>query len=103
MLKKTLIVIALSAVSAFAGATELDAREAAKEVIDLQDGSTLFVFDSGKMAVQSKYGRAVRTEPGTILKAADGREINMVGNEVALLEILLKQGSDSGSASDSPS
>lgn|SRR5512145_183030 len=99
MLKKSLIVIALSAVTAFAGATELEARQAAKEVIDLQDGSTLFVFDSGKMAVESKYGRAVRTQPGTILKAADGRDIRMVGDEVALLEILLREGSDSGSAS----
>lgn len=99
MLKKTLIVIALSAVSAFAGATQLEARQAAKEVIDLQDGSTLYVFDSGKMAVESKYGRAVRTAPGTILKSADGRDIRMVGDEVALLEILLREGSDSGSAS----
>ena len=95
MLKKTLIVVALSAVSALAGATELDARQAAKQVVDLSDGSTLYVFDSGKMAVESKYGRAERTAPGSVLKTTDGREIHMVGDEVAQLEILLNEGSGS--------
>lgn len=99
MLKKTLIVVALSAVSALAVAGEIDARQAAKQVVDLQDGATLYVFDSGKMAVESKYGHAVSTKPGTVVKAADGRDITIVGNEVARLDTLLKQGMGGSSAS----
>jgi len=92
MLKKTLVVLALSAVSVLAVASESDARSTAKQVIDLQGGSTLYVFDSGKMAYESKYGQAVRTEPGTILKTTDGRSIAMVGDEVAYLDSLLREG-----------
>lgn len=92
MLKKTLIVVALSAVSAFAGAYESDARQAANQVVDLQGGATLYVFEGGKMALQNKYGQAVSTAQGTTLKTQDGREIKMVGNEVARLDTLLKLG-----------
>ena len=99
MLKKTLIVVALSAVSAFAVASESDARQAAKQVVDLQDGATLYVFDSGKMAVESKYGHAVSIKPGSAVKASDGREITVVGNEVARLDSLLNQGINGGSDS----
>lgn len=99
MLKKTLIIVALSAVSAFAVADESDARQAAQQVVDLQDGSTLFVFNGGKMAVESKYGHAVSIKPGSVVKAADGRSITIVGNEVARLDTLLNQGM--GGSSDS--
>jgi len=92
MLKKMLVVAALSAVSVMAVASELDARETAKQVIDLKDGSIVYVFDGGKMALENKYGIAVRTEPGTVLTTADGRSITMVGDEVARLDELLKEG-----------
>ncbi len=99
MLKKTLIVVALSAVSALSFAAESDARQAAKQVVDLQDGATLYVFDSGKMAVESKFGHAISIKPGSVVKASDGREITVVGNEVARLDSLLKQGLGGGSDS----
>jgi len=99
MLKKMLIIGALSAVSAFAVASESDARQAAKQVVDLQDGAILYVFDSGKMALESKYGQAVRIQPGTVLKAADGREISPVGDEVARLDQLLRHGPSAGNHS----
>ena len=99
MLKKTLIVVALSAVSALSVAGESDARQAAKQVVDLQDGATLYVFQNGKMAVENKYGRAVSTQSGTAVKASDGREITVVGNEIALLDSLLNQGLIDGSDS----
>jgi len=92
MLKKTLVVVALSAVSVFAVAGESDAREAAKQVIGLQDGSTAYVFQNGKMAVENKYGEAISTKPGTSLKAQDGSTITMNGNEVARLNGLLRVG-----------
>lgn len=99
MLKKTLIVVALSAVSALAVAGETDARQAAKQVVDLQDGATLYVFENGKMGVESKFGHAINTKPGSVVKASDGRDITIVGNEVARLDTLLRQGLNGGSNS----
>jgi len=92
MMKKTLVIVALSAISAFAVADEYDARHAATQVVDLQDGSTLFVFENGKMAQESKYGQAVRVASGTVVKATDGRSITVVGDESGRLDTLLKQG-----------
>lgn len=95
MLKNILIVVALTSVSAFAVADENDARNAAKQVIDLQDGSTVYVFTNGKMAVENKYGEAVSTRPGTTLQAKDGSTIVTKGNEVTRLNDLLMKGKES--------
>ena len=92
MLKKTLVVIALSAVSVLAMASEADARAAAKQVIDLQDGGIVYVFDGGKMALENKYGQAVRIKPGTVFKAKDGSTVTVVNDDWAYLDTLLKQG-----------
>lgn len=44
------------------------------------------------MGLENKYGIAQYTKPGTMLKAQDGTEFAMVGNEVARLDALLKEG-----------
>ena len=88
MLKKMLVVIAMSAVAVSAFANDY-ARRDAKQVVELKDGSTLYVFDSGKMAMESKYGRAVSMEPGSVMEAKDGQKVTMVGNEIARLSTLL--------------
>jgi hypothetical protein len=49
------------------------------------------------MAVENKMGRAVSTKAGTIMKAKDGTDVTMVGNEVAELDTLLKMGTTSES------
>jgi len=92
MLKKMIVVAVLSAVSVLAVADEVDARNAAKQVIDLKDGSIAYVFDNGKMALENKFGNAVVVKPGTTLQTADGRSITMVGDEVARLDSLLQEG-----------
>ena len=92
MLKKMLVIGAMSAFAVLAVAAESDARSAATQTIALQDGSIVYVFKSGKMAVESKMGKAVSTKAGTILKAQDGSDVKMVGNEVAQLDALLKKG-----------
>ena len=90
MLKKMLVTaIVLSAFSTIASAGDMVARAAAVRTIELQDGSTVYVFKSGKMAVENKYGNVAYTKPGTILQAKDGSSITMVGNEVAYLSTLL--------------
>jgi len=98
MLKKMLMVVALSAVSVYGFASETDAHNAATKVIELQDGSMVYVFKGGKMAVESKLGHAVKTKAGTVLKTKDGQDLTMVGDEVARLDGLLRKGnSDSES------
>ena len=90
MLKKLLVVVAMSAVAVSAFANDYARREA-KQVVELKDGSTVYVFDSGKMARESKYGRAVRMDPGMVMETKDGQKITMVGDEVARLSSLLWQ------------
>lgn len=92
MLKKMFMVVALSTVPFLAGAAEMDARNEATRMIEMQDGSIVYVFKTGKMAVESKMGRAVSTKAGTVMTAKDGSSVTMVGNEVARLDSLLKKG-----------
>lgn len=88
MLKKMLAAVAISAVavSAFANSAGHDGIE---QVIALKDGSTVYVFDSGKMAMESKFGRATRMAPGMTMETSDGKKITMVGDEVARLDSIL--------------
>lgn len=92
MLNRTWIAVALGVVASFALADEGHARRAAEKTISLQDGSIVYVFEDGKMGLENKFGIAQYTKPGTMLKAADGTEFAMVGNEVARLDALLKEG-----------
>ena len=52
MLKKLLMVVAMSAVAATAFASDA-ARARAEKVIELKDGSTVYLFKDGKMAIVS--------------------------------------------------
>jgi hypothetical protein len=90
MLKKILIVAAMSALSTAAFA-DYYARAEAKQVVELKDGSTVFVFNDGKMAMETPFGRATRMNPGTVMEGKDGQKITMVGDEVARLDTLLRK------------
>ena len=89
---KSQIVIAalLSALSvpAFAGHA---AAQAAKEMVPLADGGPLYVFKDGKMAPESRFGRAVYQSIGASVATKDGRNIAITSNEVARLSSLLEQ------------
>lgn len=94
-MKSNLIAIALIAAIAGAAAPVFArdaAQQAAKEVINLKDGSTLFVFRDGKMAHENRVGRAVGLKNGELLETADGRKVTVTSNEVARLDSLLKIG-----------
>ncbi|TAH48173.1 MAG: CopK family periplasmic copper-binding protein [Betaproteobacteria bacterium] len=65
------------------------AREAAKQMVALSDGGTLYVFEGGLMAKEDRYGRATSVKVGTVVEAVDGRKITMTSNEVARLSQLL--------------
>ena len=66
MMKKMLMVAIMSAVSATAFASD-DARAAAKQVIELKDGSTVYIFKDGKMGMEDKLGRATRMKKDTVM------------------------------------
>ena len=88
MLKKLMIVAALSAAAATVCAA--DAANVQKSHA-LQDGSTLYVFKDGKMGMEDKNGRVMRMKAGVVMEAKDGQKFIMVGNEVARVEILGKE------------
>ena len=62
-----------------------------EKLIQLTDGSTVYVFADGKMAMENQYGRAVYMEPGHVMQTRDGKKIAMNGNEVARLDSLIIQ------------
>ena len=77
-------IIALSLVVPALSAFALDMSGVEKSV-QLKDGSTVYQFKDGKMAMEDKYGRAVRMNPGASMTAKDGTSITMNGDEVARL------------------
>lgn len=95
MLKKLLMVVAMSAVTVTAFADDA-ARAEAKQVIDLKDGSTVYIFKDGKMAMEDKLGRVMRMKKDTVMETKDGRKIIMHGDEVMRLDSLLQKGHQGG-------
>ena len=87
MLKKLLMVVAMSAVTATAFA--VDAAQVEKS-IELKDGSTVYIFKDGKMAMEDKVGRTVRMKKDTVMETKDGQKIMMHGDEVMRLENILR-------------
>ena len=86
------LAIALVLSAAFAGMTTpalasdaLDNSNIVKTRVELDDGGTLYVF-------KDRFGRAVYLKKGETLVARDGTKIVAVGNEVARLDALLKEG-----------
>jgi len=95
-MKTKLASLALIAVLSAAGAMPAFAHHAAlaeaKQVIDLKDGSSLYVFKDGKMAMEDRYGRATRMERGTVMETRDGKQVTMESDEVARLNSLIIEG-----------
>lgn len=95
MLKKLLMVALVSAVSLGAQASDA-ARDAARQVVELKDGTALYVFEDGKMGMEDRYGRAMRMNQKTVMETRDGRKISMHGDEVMRVDSLLQQGHGGG-------
>ena len=95
MLQKLLMVVAMSAITATAFADDA-ARAQAEKVIELKDGSTVYLFKGGKMAMEDKSGRAKRMDQDVVMETKDGQKIIMHGDEVSRLDSLLKQDTRGG-------
>ena len=86
MFKNILLVAAISAISVSAFAT---GNDQVQQSVQLKDGSTVHIFKDGKMAMEDRFGRAVRMEPGHVMEARNGEKIKMQGDEVGRLASIL--------------
>lgn len=87
-IRKSILVLslALSALSAFAvGNTDI------VKSTQLKDGATVHQFVDGKMAMESKFGYAIRMQEGTTMETANGQSITMKGDEVGRLSMYIAQ------------
>ncbi len=90
-MKSRILVVALLSVlaaPAFAGDA---AAHAAKEMIPLNNGGTLYFFKDGRMAQEDCFGRAVHQKIGSSVVTKDGLMVTITSNEVAPLSSLLEQ------------
>lgn len=52
----------------------------------LQDGSTVYILQDGKIAMEDKLGRSVPMSEDHAMATRDGQLIRMAGNETARLD-----------------
>ena len=83
MLKQLMIAAALVAAAGTALAADLANVE---KSFPLKDGSTVYIFKDGKMAMEDKLGRVVGMKAGHVMETKDGQKLIMIGNEVARLD-----------------
>lgn len=81
-IRKSIIALSLLVPALSAFAWDMSGVE---KSVQLKDGSTVHQFKNGKMAMEDKYGRAVRMNTGESMTAKDGTTIIMNGDEVARL------------------
>lgn len=94
-MKSSLIAIALAAAlagSALPTFARDELQQSAPQIVSLKDGATLYIFNDGKMARENRLGQPWPFKKNEVLETADGRKLAPVGNEVARLDGLLKNG-----------
>lgn len=79
------ILTAAASVLIATSALAVDQGEFAKSY-ELKDGSTVYVFKDGKMAMEDKLGRVFSMNDGHAMETKDGQKILMKGNEIWRLE-----------------
>lgn len=67
------------------------AGDPVEKSIQLKDGSTVYIFADGKMAMEDRFGRAAYMKPGHAMQTRDGKTVVMNGNEVARFDQLLSK------------
>jgi hypothetical protein len=96
MKTKTLLAAILSGLLSNVAVASDEASATAEQTIQMKDGSTLYIFKDGKMAMKNQYGRAVSMKEGEVMETKEGREVIMIGNQVAYLERLINRGHRGG-------
>lgn len=87
-MKKLLLIAVLS--TAAISAMAVDASLVEKSIA-LTNGSTVYIFKNGQMAMEDQYGRAVRMKQNEVMTTKDGQKIMMHGDEVSVLSSLLRK------------
>lgn len=87
MFKRIALGCACAAAAASALAVDLSNVE---KSIPLKDGSTVYIFKDGKMAMEDKLGRSTPMKAGHVMETKDGQKVVMVGNELARLDWIRK-------------
>lgn len=87
MFKKLAITALILAATTAAFAVDMSTVE---KSIPLKDGSTVYIFKDGKMAMEDKVGRVVPMKAGQVMQTQDGQSILMIGNELARLDWIKK-------------
>lgn len=59
-----------------------------EKVVELKDGSAVYIFENGKMGMENGYGGAAQMKPGEVMETKDGHKLIMVGDEVSRVESL---------------
>ena len=85
MLKKFAIMASMLTVAGAAFAVDMGN---VAQTFELKDGSTVYVFKDGKMAMENRLGQTVGMKAGHVMETKDGQKIIMVGNELARLEMI---------------
>lgn len=84
-LATTLATVSLMAHAAMAPATRTGAE--GEQLVALQGGATLHIYQDGKMAEENAFGRPTVVTPGQTLHEQNGTTIVMKGDEVARLSM----------------
>ncbi|NMG30006.1 periplasmic Cu(I)/Cu(II)-binding protein CopK [Aromatoleum evansii] len=79
MLTKILSAVAFALMASSAMAVDQGGVE---QSILLTDGSTVYIFEDGKMAMEDKFGRVARMQEGHVMETRDGQKIVMNGDEI---------------------
>lgn len=87
MLSKLAIMAAMAAAGSAALAHDLSN---VVRTVPLADGTSVVIFQDGKMAMEDKFGRSVSMNEGHTMRALDGQLIRMAGNETARLDCIRK-------------
>lgn len=85
MLKQLALAAATAAIALSAAAADGTAIE---KTYELKDGSTVFIYQDGKMAMEDKVGRTFLMKEGHVMETKDGQKITMKGNEIYRVEKL---------------
>lgn len=86
-----LIVATAAALSTMPAIARDTLPQVTTQTYELRDGSTVYVFNDGKMAKEDRFGRAVPIASGEVLQLTDGRTIPAIGNEVGRLSVILSE------------
>ena len=78
-------ILSLPAFAQVSASYTTDTLQVAK-TIALKDGSSVTVYEDGKMAMEDRFGRSVSMKPGQVMETRDDGKVVMTGNETYRVE-----------------